>query len=201
MALYEEDGKCGHYGFFRLLCFRCLASWLDPWPKCQGDSGSLRILFPYCFLSFQSFSSTFLSLCQNLLVGKALWTDRSELMPCSFRLDPARVLSDWSLTTSRQETKGYLPSPTAGISLPALCPASGILVLACLYNCILDFSLGFPVPWWCWASVQSLGCWTVVLSLCLDLASPWPWAGQRPLAMCHKPWCNSNLAGVTHHLQ
>lgn len=172
MALYQEDGKCDHYGFFWLLCFRWLASWLDLWPKCWKD------WFPQDSLLLLSFLSVLLHIpvpfVKTYLQGRLC-----ELMPLSFRLDPAQVLSDWLLTVGRQKTKGCLPTPR----LEFVFPPSGILGLASLYKWILDFSLDFPIPWWCWvlSKVQATGLWSC------HSARIWPAPdlGQRPLAMSH----------------
>lgn len=120
VALYEEDGKQDHCVFFQLPGFRCLASWLGPWP---GRYGSSSIPLLYCWPS-SPHSCPFY---QNLLAGKALGADRSQLKPRGVRLDPVQLPSNWLLTKGRLETECYLLPLKAGISLLALCPASDVL--------------------------------------------------------------------------
>lgn len=101
MALYKKDGKHDHCGFFQLLGFRLgLRETLVP-----SEFSFSKAFFPLC-PSPHSYP-----FCQNLLSRKVLRAGRSELMLCSFGLDPAQVLSEWHLITGRQETEGYLPAP------------------------------------------------------------------------------------------
>lgn len=172
----KKDGNHNHCGFFQLLGFSLgLRETLVP-----SEFSFYKAFFP---LSPSPHSCPF---CQNLLSRKVLRADGSELMLCSFGLDPAQVLSDWHLITGRQAgDRGLPPTLKARISLPALCPATGILELACLLNWILGLALvsQFPDGARVLPKAQPI---RLLFCHCLELASSWPWAGQRPLAMSYK---------------